>query len=93
MFQIYRKEIDWGGRKLTLETGKVTSSRWRDYRHIGRNICSMYSCCCKVSKAWSGFLSIDSQLSGKAAFAAGKIQVASSSVKAAHQKMRHWYLA
>ena len=23
MFQIYKKEIDWGGRKLTLETGKV----------------------------------------------------------------------
>ena len=23
MFQIYRKEIDWGGRTLTLETGKV----------------------------------------------------------------------
>ncbi|WP_193184785.1 polyribonucleotide nucleotidyltransferase [Nisaea sediminum] len=23
MFQIYKKEIDWGGRKLTLETGKI----------------------------------------------------------------------
>src|SRR3546814_12842520 len=23
MFNVYRKEIDWGGRKLTLETGKV----------------------------------------------------------------------
>ena len=23
MFQEFRKEIDWGGRKLTLETGKV----------------------------------------------------------------------
>ena len=23
MFKVYRKEIDWGGRKLTLETGKI----------------------------------------------------------------------
>jgi polyribonucleotide nucleotidyltransferase len=23
MFKIYRKEIDWGGRKLTLETGHI----------------------------------------------------------------------
>ena len=23
MFDVYRKEIDWGGRKLVLETGKV----------------------------------------------------------------------
>src|SRR3546814_4797226 len=23
MFNVYRKEIDWGGRKLTLDTGKV----------------------------------------------------------------------
>ena len=23
MFQEYRKEIDWGGRKLVLETGKI----------------------------------------------------------------------
>ena len=23
MFEVYRKEIIWGGRKLTFETGKV----------------------------------------------------------------------
>ncbi|MGA8402603.1 MAG: polyribonucleotide nucleotidyltransferase, partial [Stellaceae bacterium] len=23
MFQVYRKELDWGGRKLVLETGKI----------------------------------------------------------------------
>src|ERR1700748_3534900 len=23
MFQVYRKELDWGGRRLTLETGKI----------------------------------------------------------------------
>ncbi len=23
MFNIYRKEIEWGGRTLTLETGKI----------------------------------------------------------------------
>ena len=23
MFDVYRKELDWGGRKLVLETGKV----------------------------------------------------------------------
>jgi polyribonucleotide nucleotidyltransferase len=23
MFNVYRKEIDWGGRKLVLETGKM----------------------------------------------------------------------
>src|SRR5215475_1401854 len=23
MFQIYRKEIEWGGRKLSLETGRI----------------------------------------------------------------------
>src|ERR1700742_134187 len=25
MFQVYRKELDWGGRKLVLETGKLAS--------------------------------------------------------------------
>ena len=23
MFQVFRKELDWGGRKLVLETGKI----------------------------------------------------------------------
>ena len=23
MFQVYRKELDWGGRRLVLETGKI----------------------------------------------------------------------
>ena len=23
MFKVFRKEIDWGGRKLVLETGKI----------------------------------------------------------------------
>jgi len=23
MFEVYRKELDWGGRKLVLETGKI----------------------------------------------------------------------
>ena len=23
MFKVYRKEMDWGGRKLTLETGRI----------------------------------------------------------------------
>jgi len=38
MFDIHRVELDWGGRKLTLETGKGRASgRRRSHRHIRRD--------------------------------------------------------
>ena len=40
MFKIYKEELEVNGKKLTLETGKSSStSRWRYYRLAWRNCC------------------------------------------------------
>ena len=73
MFNYFRKEIDWGGRKLVLETGKI--ARQADGAVMVRYGDTIVLCTAvgaRTSQAGAGFLPADRQLPGKG-FAAGKI--------------------
>ena len=77
MFQIYQRNY-WGGRKLTLETGKV--ARQADGAIIATlGETSVYVQLSLNQQSLVRFLSIDGQLSGKG-LAAGKIPGGFSSV-------------
>ena len=73
MFQIYRKEIDWGGRKLTLETGKV--ARQADgaiIATLGETSVLCTAVAAKSAKPGQDFFPLTVNYQEKA-FAAGKI--------------------
>jgi hypothetical protein len=66
MFQVFRKELMWGGRRLVLETGKIArqadgavlATLWRNYSPVHRRRG-------EIGKTQPGFLSADGQLPGK----------------------------
>ena len=73
MFQIYRKEIDWGGRTLTLETGKV--ARQADgavIATLGETSVLCTAVAAKSAKPGQDFFPLTVNYQEKA-FAAGKI--------------------
>ena len=73
MFQIYRKEIDWGGRTLTLETGKV--ARQADgavIATLGETSVLCTAVAAKTAKPGQDFFPLTVNYQEKA-FAAGKI--------------------
>ena len=73
MFEIHREELDWGGRKLVLETGRV--ARQADgavWRHLGRHHRARHRRRRQVAQARPGLLPAHRQLPGKD-FAAGRI--------------------
>ena len=66
MFDFYRKEIEWGGRTLVLETGKI--ARQADGAVMvsyGDTIVLCTAVGAKSVKPGQGFLPADRQLSGK----------------------------
>ena len=73
MFQIYRKEIDWGGRKLVLETGKI--ARQADgavLATMGETSVLCTAVAAKAAKPGQDFVPLTVNYQEKA-FAAGKI--------------------
>ena len=73
MFQIYRKEIDWGGRKLVLETGKI--ARQADgavLATMGETSVLCTAVAAKSAKPGQDFFPLTVNYQEKA-FAAGKI--------------------
>ena len=66
MFNYFRKEIDWGGRKLVLETGKI--ARQADGAVMVRYGDTIVLCTAvgaQDRQAGAGFLPADRQLPGK----------------------------
>ncbi len=66
MFNYFRKELDWGGRKLVLETGKI--ARQADGAVMisyGETIVLCTAVGVKIGQAGPGFLPADRQLPGK----------------------------
>jgi len=67
MFEIFRKEVMWGGRRLILETGKIArQGRWRRHGDVWRDDGAGAPAVAKpVGEAGAGFLPADRQLPGK----------------------------
>ena len=66
MFNVHRKEIDWGGRKLVLETGKHRpSGRRRRARDLRRNRRAVHRGRAEDAEAGHRFLPAHRQLPGK----------------------------
>ena len=66
MFQVYRKELMWGGRRLVLETGKI--ARQADGAVLatyGETTVLCTAVAAKSAEAGPGFLPADRQLPGK----------------------------
>jgi len=66
MFQVYRKELMWGGRRLTLETGKF--ARQADGAVLatyGETTVLCAAVAMKTAKPGQDFFSADRQLPGK----------------------------
>ena len=81
MFNYFRKELDWGGRKLVLETGKI--ARQADGAVMisyGETIVLCTAVGVRTAKPGQDFFPLTVNYQEKA-FAAGKIPVASSSAK------------
>jgi polyribonucleotide nucleotidyltransferase len=73
MFQVYRKELDWGGRKLVLETGKI--ARQADGAVLatyGETTVLCTAVAAKTAKAGQDFFPLTVNYQEKT-FAAGKI--------------------
>ena len=90
MFKLFRKEMEWGGTSLVLETGKV--ARQADGA-VMVSLGETKVLCTAVAatvKAWSGLLSVDCKLSGKS-LCRRKDSGGFSSVKVGPQKMKRWY--
>ena len=68
MFKVFRKEIDWAGRKLVLETGKIAPpGRRRGVRNLWRHhgAAATQSCSRKAEARPLILLPADRQLPGK----------------------------
>ena len=66
MFQVFRKELMWGGRRLVLETGKI--ARQADGAVLatyGETTVLCTAVAVEIGKARPGFLPADRQLPGK----------------------------
>ena len=66
MFNYFRKELDWGGRKLILETGKI--ARQADGAVMisyGETIVLCTAVGVKIGQAGPGFFPADRELPGK----------------------------
>ena len=66
MFNYFRKELDWGGRKLVLETGKI--ARQADGAVLARYGDTIVLCTAvgvKSSRPGPGFLPADRELPGE----------------------------
>ena len=89
MFKILKKEINWGGRKLTLETGRIA-------RQANGSVLATYGgtsvlCTVVISKEPKeevDFLPLTVSYQEKT-FAAGKFQVAFLKEKLNQQKKKH----
>ena len=81
MFNYFRKELDWGGRKLILETGKI--ARQADGAVLARYGDTIVLCTAvgvKSSRPGQDFFPLTVNYQEKA-FAAGRFQGASSSAR------------
>ena len=88
MFNIYRKEMDWGGRKLVLETGKI--ARQADSAVLvtyGETTVLCTVVAEKSPKPGIDFLPLAVHYQEKT-FAAGKIPAAFSSAKGARRRRK-----
>ena len=91
MFNYFRKELDWGGRKLVLETGKV--ARQADGAVLASYGDTIVLCTvvgAKTAKAGAGFLPADRELPGKDLRRRQDSRAASSSAKAGRPRRRRW---
>ena len=89
MFQEFRKEIEWGGRTLTLETGKV--ARQADGAVIAtygetKVLCTVVGA--RSAKPGLDFFPLSVHYTEKA-YAAGKIPGGFFNVKAVRQRRQH----
>jgi polyribonucleotide nucleotidyltransferase len=90
MFDIKRKTIDWGGRPLTLETGRM--ARQADGAVLATyGETTVLATVVFEKKPKPGFdffpLTVDYQ---EKTYAAGRIRAATSSVKGARRRRRRW---
>ena len=90
MFDIKRKSLDWGGRKLTLETGRMARqadgavlATYGDTTVLATVVFD------KAPKPGLDFFPLTVNYQEKT-FAAGKIPAASSSARAAPRRRRRW---
>ena len=90
MFEIHREELDWAGRKLVLETGRI--ARQADgavFASYGETTVLATVVSAKTPKPGIDFFPLTVNYQEKA-FAAGRIPAAISSAKAARPKRRRW---
>ncbi len=88
MFKIFRKELDWNGAPLVMETGKV--ARQADGAvmvSLGETTVLCTAVAAHSPRPGQDFFPLTVNYQEKA-FAAGKIPEASSNAKAAHPKMK-----
>ncbi len=93
MFKSHSVEIDWGGRPLKLETGKI--ARQADGAVIatyGETIVLATVVAAKTAKDGIDFLPLTVDYQEKT-YAAGRIPAATSSAKAVRPKRRRWFPA
>jgi len=93
MFDIHREVIDWAGRKLVLETGKI--ARQADgavLASYGETTVLATVVSAKAPKAGQDFFPLTVNYQEKA-FAAGRIPGGYSSAKAARRKRKRWFPA
>jgi Polyribonucleotide nucleotidyltransferase (polynucleotide phosphorylase) len=91
MFDIHREVIDWAGRKLVLETGKI--ARQADgavLASYGETTVLATVVGAKAPKPGQDFFPLTVNYQEKA-FAAGRIPAATSSAKGAHRRRRRWF--
>ena len=91
MFKLFRKEMEWGGTTLVLETGKV--ARQADGAvmvSLGETKVLCTAVAAHSPKPGQDFFPLTVNYQEKA-FAAGKIPGGFLSVKAGPQKMKRWY--
>lgn len=93
MFNTHKVEIEWGGRPLTLETGKI--ARQADGAVLatyGETIVLATVVSAKEPKPGQDFFPLTVNYQEKT-HAAGKIPVVTSSVKAVRAKTKRWFRA
>jgi len=93
MFKIHSVEIDWGGRPLRLETGKIArSGRRRRACHLRRDRGVATVVAAKTAREGVDFLPLTVDYIEKT-YAAGRIPAATSSVKAGPPRRKRWFPA
>ena len=94
MFDIHREELDWGGRKLVLETGKI--ARQADGAVLatyGETTVLATVVAAKQPREGIDFLPLTCRLPGKILTPPAAFPAATSSVKAVRPKRKRWFRA